>query len=111
MERVFDLPAVPVARLFAFIVNPVSLGKLEDLVLGKVNFEAGVSKSQEATLPDLQGGCLGELRVVEADVNTRSECFVEFADAIGGQNNDPREIFEDSEEDYRNSVSVSDSSL
>lgn len=53
LESVLDLPAIPVPGRFIFIVEPVSLGEFADLVFREIKLEAGLSKAQEATLPDL----------------------------------------------------------
>ena len=65
------------------------LGKFFDLVFFDVNVVAASLDALNIHLPDFESRFAVELWVIEAYVNTRLECFIEFADAIGRQDQNP----------------------
>ena len=53
LESVLDLAPVPPAGRPFYVVEPMLLGELANLVFGKIKLEARIAKPQEAGLPDL----------------------------------------------------------
>ena len=93
LESVLDLPPIPEAGRFFLVLEPVALREFEYLIFGEIKFEARISKAREAALPDLYGGRFVEFGVVEADVDTGPECFVECADAVGSKDYNTGKVF------------------
>lgn len=59
-----------------------------------------VLEAVEVVFPDLGGLVLGEFRVVEGQVEAGAEGVVDSADAVSGEEEDARVVFEDAEEDW-----------
>ena len=73
-------------------------GKAPYIILVKVKIKATAFEALKVAVPNFRCRNLIELRVIETDVNARSEGFVEFPDAIGRQNDDSRVVLKYSEE-------------
>lgn len=86
LEGVLDLPTVPTSSEFLLARGPVSLREFQDPIFVDVHVDAAALDALEVHIPDLEGGFAVEFGVVERDVDARFEGFVEFADAVGGEN-------------------------
>ena len=99
LECVLYLPAVPPSRRLALGPLPMLVDEAPDLILVDVDVNVTSLQARNVVLPDLFGGGLAELWVVETDMDSGSERFVEFADPVSREDNDARVVFQDTQED------------
>ena len=102
LECVFDLPAVPASGRLVLVRFPMFVDEAPDHIFLDVDVHAAGFQARNVLLPDLLGGCFAELRIVETDVDSRSECFIEFADPVRREDNDPRIVFKHAQENLHN---------
>lgn len=102
LAGVSNLPAVPSHLL---MLGPVLLSIFQNLTLINVKQPLFPLKSlpnePDIELEDLRGSIQGQLRIVQTDMNARTERLIEVSDAVCGKEENSRIIFEYPEEDWR----------
>lgn len=98
LECILYLPAVPASSWLVLVQCPLSVDEVADLGFLDVDVHAAGFEAQNILLPDFLGRCLVELRIVETDMDPRSECFIEFADPVCREDDDPGIVFKDAQE-------------
>lgn len=92
LERVLDLSSVPPPRQFLLAGGPVGLRELQDPFLVYVDIEPAALDALEIHVPYFEGRFMVESGVVETDVDAGLEGLVEFADTVGGEDQDARVV-------------------
>ena len=104
LEGIFDLTPVPGASFGFGETEVVLLGVFLDRFAVHFDVFLVLDQSLQVHFPDFAAGVLVKLRVVQADVDTGFEGFVEMTNFVGGKKEDSGVVFEYSQEDRDNAI-------
>lgn len=94
LKCISDLTSVPALSLFSRSIKPLLPSELHDLGFIDINLEAAIDNTFHVHLPYLECWVFFQFGIVELNVNTRRECFVEFANSIRSKDEDARIILQ-----------------